>query len=461
MSSDGSKAHSPQPQDGEAPLLILRGYGIAFGDRVILGEVDLTLPDKGLVVLFGPGGTGKSTLLRTLAGFNAANPALRTWGEATYLGLPLGAGELPSLVAQSARLMMASVLENIVSGLPERSQLTQSQQRELAERLLESAGLPQLVARLDQPVISMPLVLQRQLSILRCIAAGPRLLCVDEPTSGLPEEESLALLAYLRAQAAHRTLLLVLHNQRHARFLGGEGILLAGGRIQAQQAIPAIFEQPGSAAASEFARTGSCAVPSPDAKPEDLDESTAPPPPLPDAARTCLSHSFGPRGFLWLKKGQLAGTPLPGVFFEMDYDLKALQRVGVTTLVSLTESPLDGSKLAPFGLKAIWEPIPDMGAPSIEQGLRLCRRIDACIAAGEVVVVHCLAGLGRTGTVLAAYLIWQGTRALESLETVRRIEPRWVQSQEQVDFLENFALAEANRADALTGMGAQAVGNFH
>lgn len=459
MTSAGLNAHLSEGPDES--LLVLHGFGIAFGDKVVLSEVDLVLPDRGVVILLGPAGTGKSTLLRTLAGFNVADPSLRTWGEAVYLGSPLGSGELPGLVAQSARLVMASVLENIMSGLPERGQLTQARQRVIAGRLLDGAGLPELVEQLDQPVIGLPLFLQRQLSILRCIAAAPRLLCIDEPTAGLTERESLALCDYMRAEAVHRTLLVVLHNQQHARALGGEGVLLAGGRVHAHQAIPLIFDTPSSAAAREFARNGTCAVSSPDAKPEDLDESVEPPPPLPEAARIHVSHSFGPRGFLWVKKGLLAGTPLPGVFYDMDYDLKALQRVGITTLVSLTEAPLDESKLASFGLTAMWDPIPDMAAPSIDQGLQLCRRIDECIAKGEVVAVHCRAGLGRTGTVLAAYLIWEGANALASLDAVRRIEPRWVQSQEQVDFLEKFALARANRVHAVSGKDAHAVGNIY
>ena len=50
---------------------------------------------------------------------------------------------------------------------------------------------------------------------------------------------------------------------------------------------------------------------------------------------------------------------------------------------------------------------------------------------GEVVAVHCLAGLGRTGLVLAAWLIQQGLTAEEALRRLRTIEPGFVQSLEQ------------------------------
>lgn len=422
-------------------MLELRNFGAAFGQKVVLGEISLEIPESGAVILLGPSGTGKSTLLRTLAGINYASPSFRTWGEAFYNGEILSDRERPELVAQSAQLMMSSILDNVVVNLFERSQLTRAQQRELATRLLKHAGLEELCSKLDDLVVSLPLALQRHIAVLRQVVARPRLLCIDEPTTGISnEEECTRLLTYLKEESTRRALLVTLHNQKHARFLGGTGILLAGGYIQEQQPIPDLFDAPISQAARDFARTGSCSVASPGTPSEELDDSLPPPKPLPKAAFHA-SSAAGPRGFLWLKRNQLAGTPKPGVFFEKEYDLKALQRVGVTTLITLLEDHLDETLLEPFGLKSIWEPIKDMHAPTIEQGKRICDLIEHLIADHEVVAVHCLAGMGRTGTILAAYLIWEGQSALDALETVRSIEPRWVQSQVQVDFLSAFEQA--------------------
>jgi len=56
-----------------------------------------------------------------------------------------------------------------------------------------------------------------------------------------------------------------------------------------------------------------------------------------------------------------------------------------------------------------------------------------------VVAVQGYAGLGRTGTILAAHLLWKGMGFDNALEYVRRVEPHWVQSQSQVEFLREFA----------------------
>jgi atypical dual specificity phosphatase len=424
---------------GGDPVLELNEFGVAFGERIVLSAVTLRVPPRGVTSLLGPGGTGKSTLLRTIAGFNGANPSMRTWGEARYRGQPLGDRDLPALVAQSARLLLSSIFLNVVHGLPNRSELTPVEQREIVKTLLSDAGLADLVHCLDEPVMKLSLAKQRHLAIVRSAAANPALLCVDEPTTGISEDESRALLAYLERESDKRAILAVLHNQAQARHLGGRAALLAGGVIQETNTVPCFFDSPQSRAAREFVNYGSCTAPAPDADPDGLDDGIEPPRPLPEPARRPSPRASGPRGFLWLKHGKLAGTPRPGIIADLEHDLQALTRAGITALISLTERPMDPAALHAHGIQHVASPIPDMCAPGLEQAAELCRQIDAFIAEGNAVAVHCRAGLGRTGTVLACHLIWEGMEALDALEAARRIQPNWVQSTEQAEFLEDFA----------------------
>ncbi|MCW8854427.1 MAG: ATP-binding cassette domain-containing protein [Gammaproteobacteria bacterium] len=431
--------------DNQIKVLQVKHFGAAFGDKIILSDVSLSVPEKGVITLLGPSGTGKSTLLRSLVGLNEANPSFRTWGKVYYQGELLDDGNRPALVSQSAKLMMASVFENVIHNLPERNNLDLKQQKDLVLRLLDDAGIGQLKDKLNDSVMSLPLAQQRHLAIIRMAASGARLLCLDEPTTGINEQEAELLLEYINKEAQRRAILIVLHNLEQAKVLKGSIALLAGGHIQEMQSTEGFIESPKSEPARQWVKLGSCNVPSPDASPEDLADDVTPPPPLPAAAKKVVSSSFGPRGFLWLKRGVLAGTPLPGVFHDIDYDLMALKKVGISVLLTLTTRSLDDDVLSQHGIRAIWEPVKDMGAPSIDQAIRICEQVEIAIKNNDAVAAHCRAGLGRTGTLLAAYLIWEGISALDALDTVRGVEPRWVQSEEQVSFLEDFEKVVADR----------------
>ena len=447
-------------------LLSLRDFGVAFGEKIILNGINLDVPDKGIVVLMGPAGTGKSTLMRTLSGFNDANPSLRIWGDVEYAGDPLGQSELPALVAQKTKLMMATIRENIVNDMPERHTLDLAQQRDVAKRLLKHAGLDELCSdeKLNESAVDFSLGVQRHLAIARTVAANPKLILVDEPTTGLPEEEAERILNYLIKEAEHRAVVVVVHNQLQAKKLDGYTALLAGGWVHEMQPTKEFFQDPQTKAGRDFVRSGSCSVPSPSTPDHELEdmceiESHQPVvrevvrPVVPEVAKKYKSDAFGPRNFLWLRKGELAGTPRPGLLVDLEFDLAALKRVGISVLVSLTMIPVDSGSLDEFGISGIAFPIKDMGVPDIPSAMELCSKVAGLLEQGEAIAMHCKAGMGRTGTMLAAQLIWEGRSALDALETVRRIEPRWVQSEEQVLFLEAFAQAvgcERNERQAVS-----------
>lgn len=427
-----------------ATSLEVRSFGVAFGDQVVLEDVSFELPATGMTVLVGPAGCGKSTLVRTIAGLNDGHPSLALSGSLAMGGAPLGAADRPALVVQHARFFLDTIRENLVSALPNRSALDPRTQTRIVVERLGELGLGALADELGRNVVELALPLQRKLAVARALMRDPRVLFADEPTVGLDEADAIELVELLRAQAAHRAVLFVTHNQRYAVRAGGRTLLLAGGRVQDAAPTAEFFSRPRSELAQQFLRTGGCLTPVFGVPAREYDGAVEV-----AAKPESRSRFVGPRGFFWVRPGSLGGTPRPGIIDPVERDLEGLQRLGVTILVTLEETPtVDPALLAAAGIRSIQFPIPDMGVGDATATLDLCDELSRAMKAGEVVAVHCRAGLGRTGTLLACQLIAEGETARGALDAVRSINPRCVQSDAQLEFLRSFSeTSNKNRRD--------------
>ncbi|MFI5274623.1 MAG: dual specificity protein phosphatase family protein, partial [Ktedonobacterales bacterium] len=151
----------------------------------------------------------------------------------------------------------------------------------------------------------------------------------------------------------------------------------------------------------------------------------------------------------WLIEGTLAGCSLPGRrgpgegaasdVGTLDGDLAALRERGIGALLTLTEQALPAEALARHGLVALHLPVVDMQPPEPDELARALAFIDLQRAHGRAVAVHCLMGQGRTGTVLAAYLVRAGATGQQALEQVRAVCPGAVGTLGQERAVEAFA----------------------
>ncbi len=87
------------------------------------------------------------------------------------------------------------------------------------------------------------------------------------------------------------------------------------------------------------------------------------------------------------------------------------------------------------GMVFISAEVEDFSIPTPDQFTALYTAIDNFLDSGEVVLVHCMAGLGRAGTVAAGMLIGRGMSASDAIALVRWVRPGAIQSQAQEDFL--------------------------
>ncbi|MCA9492855.1 MAG: dual specificity protein phosphatase family protein [Myxococcales bacterium] len=144
-------------------------------------------------------------------------------------------------------------------------------------------------------------------------------------------------------------------------------------------------------------------------------------------------------------------TPMPGFSFVDDHaagmpfpltvDMPWLVHEQISLLVSLTESAFDPDVLAQAGIDAMHLPIRDFSAPTLQQQDDFVAEMERRVAADQRVGVHCQAGLGRTGTMLATWFVARGYEPAEAIDAIRTLRPGSIETVEQEESV--FAWAEA------------------
>ena len=148
-------------------------------------------------------------------------------------------------------------------------------------------------------------------------------------------------------------------------------------------------------------------------------------------------------GFSWVIEGLLAGMAHPDASWSPLEDvLRVLSDGGVSGVVSLTERPLEEEALTKYGFVYLHSPISDFGVPTLEAIEVVNTFVDRAQDDERGVVIHCGAGMGRTGTLLACYLAHQGASPEEAIERVRRLRPGSIETPGQEDVVKRFSAHE-------------------
>ncbi len=132
-----------------------------------------------------------------------------------------------------------------------------------------------------------------------------------------------------------------------------------------------------------------------------------------------------PTNFSWVTEGKLAGSGLP----VNQEEFKWVVDKGIKSIVTVREVPLPSKWFDGGDIDYLHLMVEDFGAPTIEVLDEAVNYIDKKIRSGKAVLVHCAAGKGRTGAVLAAYMIKkENLTAEQAIEKIRLMRPGSVQS---------------------------------
>ncbi len=146
----------------------------------------------------------------------------------------------------------------------------------------------------------------------------------------------------------------------------------------------------------------------------------------------------GPSRFGWVLPGELAGSARPGRYHPLESDLDFLQAENIQTIISLLESTINLVEYRQRGIEAHHFPVEDYTAPRLDQIAESCSIIENALAQGKGVLVHCNAGIGRTGTLLACFLVYRGAEPDEAVRLVRSKRPISLETEAQVDVVHRY-----------------------
>lgn len=146
-----------------------------------------------------------------------------------------------------------------------------------------------------------------------------------------------------------------------------------------------------------------------------------------------------PLGFSWVDPPRLAAFARP----DGPDEYRWLRENGVQLVITLTETPPFHRWLDDAGLLGLHLPVPDFHAPSPEQIEHCLSAIRKANEQNLGVGIHCMAGLGRTGTILAAYFVGHGYSPADAIAHVRSLRPGSIESDEQESAIAAFAIRRA------------------
>jgi phospholipid/cholesterol/gamma-HCH transport system ATP-binding protein len=230
------------------PLIELKGISKSFGSSVILNKVDLTIYRGEALAIIGPSGTGKSTILRIIAGLLAPDEGEVYVAGKLRKGLiedaedPIGIG----MVFQQAALFDSlTVEENVGFLLYQHSKLSRSRIRELVNEKLQMVGLSGVGDRYPAQLSGG---MRKRVSFARAIMSNPdnprdtpEVLLYDEPTAGLDPIASTVIEDLVRdlqrAQGGCSTYVMVTHQDSTIRRTADFVMFLYQGKVQWEGAV--------------------------------------------------------------------------------------------------------------------------------------------------------------------------------------------------------------------------------
>lgn len=200
-------------------VLVVESVTVTYGSVLALNDVTMRIPRRGVTALIGPSGCGKSTLLRTFNRMNDLVAGARLTGSVLFDGADIHSPDVDlidlrrrvGMVFQKPNAFPRSVYDNVAYG-PTLHGIRHGLD-DIVEESLTRAGLWEEVKDdLARSAVDLSGGQQQRLVIARCLAVGPEVILMDEPTASLDPVASSAIEDLITGLADDYTIVLVTHD---------------------------------------------------------------------------------------------------------------------------------------------------------------------------------------------------------------------------------------------------------
>jgi sulfate transport system ATP-binding protein len=224
----------------------VRNVSKGFGNFVALNNVSFTVPPGELVALLGPSGGGKTTMLRIIAGLEAADSGtvlLEGEDASARSAKDRGVG---FVFQHYALFRHMTVFENVAFGLRVRPRLTRPSSSEITRKVTDLLKLVQLDFLADRLPSQLSGGQRQRIALARALAVEPKVLLLDEPFGALDANVRRDLRRWLRRlhDEIHLTSVFVTHDQEEAIELADRVVIINHGIVEQDGTVEDVVERP-------------------------------------------------------------------------------------------------------------------------------------------------------------------------------------------------------------------------
>lgn len=203
----------------------MKELSLFYGEKKIIDNISLDIPEKKITAIIGPSGCGKTSLLRCVNRLNDLIPDSRIKGQILFNGKDIYADDVDvveirrkiGMIFQKPNPFPKSIFDNVAFGLKINGIKDKSKISKIVEESLKDSGLwGEIKFQLKTSALELSGGQQQRLCIARTLAIEPEVILMDEPCSALDPTSMLRIEELMKELKEQYTIILVTHNMQQA-----------------------------------------------------------------------------------------------------------------------------------------------------------------------------------------------------------------------------------------------------